>query len=456
MRKLLGAGERPALVDTSSGTTWTHAELAGRAQERAHELAGPRSLIFLRAATIARTVCDLLGALLAGHAVALVDATTRPELLQALVTRYAPALVLHPDGSDESPPGSQAPSAAIHPALALLLPTSGTTGSPKLVRLSSANLLANARSIATYLGLGPDERAIVGLPLHYSYGLSVLTSHLVAGGALVLPPAGGLMSREFWKALEEADCTSFAGVPASYAMLERLRWHTRPLPALRTMTQAGGRLEPDVQRRFGAELERRGGRFFVMYGQTEATARIAYLAPERLREKAGSIGRPIPGGHLSVQDAQGRELAAGVRGELVYRGPNVMLGYALHAGDLARGDDLGGVLRTGDLGYRDEDGDFFVTGRLDRSIKVFGHRLDLEDVERRLRPAGPVAAVGGHDEKVHVFLEPAADRTADAVRRALTRAFGLPARAWQVQELDRLPLTSAGKIDYGALEARDA
>jgi acyl-CoA synthetase (AMP-forming)/AMP-acid ligase II len=201
------------------------------------------------------------------------------------------------------------------------------------------------------------------------------------------------------------------------------------LPSLRTMTQAGGRLDPETALRYAGRA-----RFFVMYGQTEATARIAYVPPERLREKAGSIGIPIPGGSLSVS----------ADGELVYEGPNVMLGYAESRADLARGDDLGGVLPTGDLGHVDDDGFFFVTGRLKRIAKVFGQRVNLDEVEAAVDgPAGAVAA----DDHIDVFAE----RASGADARALARRFRLPPRALRVHEIERLPVKASGKVDYAAL-----
>jgi acyl-CoA synthetase (AMP-forming)/AMP-acid ligase II len=200
------------------------------------------------------------------------------------------------------------------------------------------------------------------------------------------------------------------------------------LPTLQTMTQAGGRLDPEVAKRFAAHR-----RFFVMYGQTEATARIAYVPPERLADKPGSIGIAIPGGELSVED-----------GELVYRGPNVMMGYASERADLARGDELGGVLHTGDLGYVDDDGFFFVTGRAKRIAKVFGQRINLDEIEAVID--GPAGAIAG-DDRIDVFAE----RGADA--RALAARFRLPPRALRVHEVERLPLKSSGKIDYTALSS---
>ncbi|MBX5441065.1 MAG: AMP-binding protein [Solirubrobacteraceae bacterium] len=315
--------------------------------------------------------------------------------------------------------------AELHPDLRLLLSTSGSTGSPKLVRLTGRNLLANAAAIAEYLGLGPGERAIASLPLPYSYGLSVLHSHLYAGASVAFTPHS-IIRREFWDDVRRHEATSFAGVPYAYAMLERIGMRDMDLPSLRTMTQAGGRLDPEVALRYARRV-----RFFVMYGQTEATARISYVPPQRLPEKPGSIGIPVPGGRLTVDG-----------GELVYEGPNVMLGYARTRADLARGDEQGGVLRTGDLGHADDDGFFYVTGRAKRIAKVYGQRINLDEVEAAVD--GPAAAVGG-DDRIDVYAE----READA--RALAARFRLPPRAIRVHAVERLPVKPSGKVDYALL-----
>jgi long-chain acyl-CoA synthetase len=240
-------------------------------------------------------------------------------------------------------------------------------------------------------------------------------------------------------------------VPYSYELLRRTGWEKRELPTLRTMTQAGGRLAPERIKLFHDALGPRGARFVVMYGATEATARMSYVPPERLDEKLGSIGVPIPGGRLGVE-ADGQQIdAPGEVGELFYEGPNVMLGYAEAREDLALGDVQRGRLSTGDLGYRDEDGFFFVTGRLKRFTKVFGLRINLDEVERAARHAGPVAAVGRDEKGIVIFVEEGHQVDGDALRKELAARFKLNTRTFDIRALERLPTTAAGKIDYAAL-----
>ncbi|UGS38688.1 AMP-binding protein [Capillimicrobium parvum] len=378
-----------------------------------------RELVLVRCGPDALSAIGYLAALAAGHAVVLLEAGADPG---PVIERYDPRYVVE----DRQVSERDAAPAELHPDLRVLLSTSGSTGSPKLVRLTARNVLSNAEAIAEYLGIDSGERAIGSLPIPYSYGMSVLHSHLYAGASIAFTPHS-VIRPEFWEDVRRHEVTSFAGVPYAYAMLERIGMRDMDLPSLRCMTQAGGRLDPEVALRYAART-----RFFVMYGQTEASPRIAYVPPERLAEKAGSIGIAIPGGRLRVDD-----------GEIVYEGPNVMLGYAETRADLARGDDLGGVLATGDLGHADDDGFFYVTGRLKRIAKVYGQRVNLDEVEAAVD--GPAGAVEGRD-RIEVYAE----RGADA--RALAARFRLPPRAIRVHELERLPVRPSGKIDYAALD----
>jgi acyl-coenzyme A synthetase/AMP-(fatty) acid ligase len=381
-----------------------------------------REVALVRCSSDAASALGYLAALTAGHAVILLEASADAS---AVLERYDPRYVV--TGATVDVREAAAP-ADLHPALRVLLSTSGSTGSPKLVRLTAENLLANAAAIVEYLGLDAGERAIASLPIPYSYGLSVLHSHLLAGASIAFT-GHSVIRPEFWADARRHRATSFAGVPYSYAMLERIGMREMELPALRSLTQAGGRLDPEVAARFAARWP-----LTVMYGQTEAAPRIAYVPAERLAGKPGSIGIAIPGGELSV-----------VEGELVYRGPNVMLGYAESRADLARGDDQGGVLATGDLGHVDDDGFHFVTGRAKRIAKVFGLRINLDEIEAAVE--GPAAAVAG-DERIDVFAE---REDAAAGARALATRFRLPPRALRVHAIERLPVKASGKVDYGAL-----
>jgi len=461
---------RTALVEPTASARLGYGELADRVDHAAEWLRatlGGRGLAFLAMGPDIDSVVIYLGCLSARVPLCLVE--TESLSLARLVGAYQPELLLLPETlpapegyrergtrgryhgwsrhsrSAREPGGERT---ALHPDLALLLTTSGSTGNPKLVRLTLRNLESNARSIARYLELGPDERPIQSLAMHYSYGLSVLNSHLLAGGTVVLTPHSFLRP-EFWKVFDEERCTSFAGVPYVYETLHRLRFDPARHPSLRTMTQAGGGLRPDLIAHFQQLFARAGRRFFVMYGQTEATARISYVPWEALARKIGSIGIAIPDGRLSLAPVEGAEDLR----ELVYEGPNVMMGYAEGPEDLAQGDLLGGVLRTGDLGAVDEDGYFRVVGRLKRFAKLFGRRISLEDVERDLEAAFPVhvAVLDGADHLV-VHVEQDGSVPADALALHVAHRLSVPPGAIVVRPMRALPRTSSGKKDYRALE----
>ncbi|GAA3449538.1 AMP-binding protein [Dactylosporangium matsuzakiense] len=416
----------------------------------------PPGVVFLRMPTCVESVVHYVTAFETGRPVALLDPGLTDETLLEFVERFEPAAVFGPV-PQELPKRYQlagdawvretAPETAPHPDLAVLLATSGSTGDPKFVRLSRRAVLSNTDSIIEALGITAAEVAISTLPFYYSYGMSVLNTHLAAGAAFVVE-AEGLLGRGFWPAVDEFGVSSLALVPSQYEMLVRLRFDPTRYPALRTLTQAGGRLRPELVRDFHERMAAVGGRLFVMYGQTEAAPRLTTLPAGRLGEKLGSVGPAVPGGRLSIRLADGTETTApDVSGEVLYRGPNVMLGYAETAADLAHGDVAGGLLVTGDLGRLDGDGYLFLEGRIKRFGKVFGVRLNLDDIERML-PV-PAAAVSC-DDGVVVFV---AQGEPFMFRRSLADRLKLHWSGFDVRSIEAFPLLSNGKVDYRALEA---
>jgi acyl-coenzyme A synthetase/AMP-(fatty) acid ligase len=454
--------DAPALVDADHGVVHTHRELAAAVDRRRAVFAG-RGLVFLFARTAVDTVVDHVAALHHGAPVALLDPTLRPEQARGLVARYRPEVVIDaPDGCADTDRTAvdartrvlEGAARSPHPDLAVLLTTSGSTGSPKFVRLSRANVEANTRSIIASLGITAADRAITTLPLHYSFGMSVLNTHLAAGGSVVVTSATLLESR-FWEVVREHRPTSFSGVPYTFHMLRRAGFETMDLPSVRMLTQAGGKLEPAMVTRFHELMTRRGGAFHVMYGQTEAAPRMTCLPTAALPAKLGSAGLPMSGGRIEVCDADGRPLPTGRTGHIVYTGPNVMMGYAEGPADLALGDVHGDRLETGDLGHLDEDGYLFVTGRTKRIGKVYGTRVSLDEVEQMLHGHGhgPVAVVAGPDTLVVHCEWPDESAFADQ-RRRLAHDLRVPISAIRFHRADPLPKTPNGKIDYRTLEAR--
>lgn len=338
----------------------------------------------------------------------------------------------------------------INSNLLLCLTTSGSTGSPKLVRLSEKNVLSNAESIASYLGITSEERPITSLPMHYSYGLSVINSHLIKGATILLTDKS-VIQKEFWDFAKQERATSIAGVPYTYEMLRRLRFFNMDLPFLKTMTQAGGKLNAKIAEEFIRNAKECGKRFFVMYGQTEATARMSYLPQEKASEKYASIGIAIPGGSFSLVDGNGKEIdEPNIDGELIYKGPNVSLGYAECIDDLAKGDENHGILHTGDIAHRDKDGYYYITGRMKRFVKVWGNRCNLDAIEQLVKTITTNCACAGVDDKITVFVTEVGLET--QIKNYLTEKTGLNVRAFSVKVIDSIPKNTSGKILYSELQ----
>lgn len=338
----------------------------------------------------------------------------------------------------------------IHPLLQLCLTTSGSTGSPKLVRLSEKNLESNAVSIATYLKITEDERPITSLPMYYSYGMSVINSHLIKGATILLTDKA-VMQREFWSFLKEQKATSIAGVPYTYEMLKRLRFFRMQLPELKTMIQAGGKLNAAYVKEYVDFAAQNGKKFIVMYGQTEASPRMSYLPFDKAVEKNASIGIAIPGGKLKVIDADGKECAEPEKdGELVYMGPNVCLGYAERREDLMKGDENHGELHTGDVARFDKDGFFYITGRMKRFVKVWGNRTNLDATEQLVKAITPNCACCGVDDLITVFVTE--EGLEDTIKTLLVEKTGFNPRAFQVKRIDAIPVKTSGKVDYPQLQ----
>lgn len=435
-------GVRPALV-TPDGAALSYLELADLVDHVRSEIGGGRRLVLVEAADEVGAVVGELAAMAGRHPVVLAGTEVARD---AALATFDPDVVISADG--EVHHRRVRPAHDLHPDLALLLSTSGTIGSAKLVRLSARGVDANARAIADYLELSAVDRAVTTLPMAYCYGLSVLHSHLAAGASVVLSGLS-VADEGFPDRLRTLEVTSFAGVPHTFELLDRVGFERWELPRLRTVTQAGGRLAPERVRQLAALGRRRGWRFVVMYGQTEATARMAYLPPELAERRPEAIGRPISGGALRVDPVPGAGLGHGV-GELVYRGPNVMFGYAEGPGDLARGREVD-ELRTGDLAVRAPDGLYEIRGRLGRFVKPFGLRVDLDEVERLgSGVAGDVLCAGDDDGVVVATTD--AGRAGDLGAR-LGEHMGLPRAAVRVVVLDELPRLGNGKPDYPAVLA---
>ena len=342
--------------------------------------------------------------------------------------------------------------ATLNDSLALLLTTSGSTGSPKFVRQSYTNIKSNMQSIAKYLCLDSNERPITTLPMNYTYGLSILQSHAYVGATMLLTEHS-VTTKPFWEFLKNAQATSFGGVPYTYEMLYKMRFLSMKLPHLKTLTQAGGKLLPSLHLEFANWCKNNGKQFIVMYGQCEATARMAYLPWEKSNEKIGAMGIAIPGGRFVLLDVDETPITkTHVTGELQYYGENVTLGYAECLDDLQKGDERHGMLITGDMAQVDEDGYYTIVGRKKRFLKLFGNRVNLDEVERMLKTSFPTEdiACSGKDDKLVIFAT--RENKLKEMRTFLISQTGLSAQGFTTQVISNIPQNDAGKIKYSELE----
>ena len=450
-----------ACIDENGHVT-KYAKLT-EASGRFSQIIAPRTLVF---SFCENTVGSLLGyaAFLSNKIVPLLlDSALESGLAESLIRTYNPSFIWLPEyktmpeyrvvfngwGYNLLQTGLEA--FPLHDELALLVTTSGSTGSPKLVRQSYKNIESNTKSIVEYLNIDATERPITTLPMNYVYGTSIINSHL-SQGATVLLTTKGLMQKQFWQFFKDYEATSIAGVPYTYEMLKKLHFTKMELPSLRTMTQAGGKLHPDLHKEFAEYATEKNANFVVMYGAAEATARMGYLPPEKSLEKYGYMGIPIPGGRFDLVGDDGSVIdESDVVGELVYYGDNVTLGYAECGGDLIKGDERDGRYETGDMAKRDDDGYYTIVGRKKRFLKIFGNRIGLDETERMLIGAFPdiECACGGIDDKMAIYVTK--ENAGEKIIKFLTEKTGLNQTAFETIFIEKIPRNEAGKILYNEL-----
>lgn len=448
---------------TPSGDIITYEELhelSGRIQSKTR----PHQLVFCLCGNTIGSLAGYVAFINNQNATLMLDAHIEQSAFESLYSIYkphylwAPLNYTKPEGSkmvykerDYALWEIEANHTSVNEKLAVLLTTSGSTGSPKLVRLSKRNLESNARSIIEYLHISPEERPVTSLPMYYSFGLSIINSHLLAGATLLLTTAS-YVEREFWQFANENSFTSFSGVPYTYEIMKKLKLWKQPMPTLRTLTQAGGKLSNELLQFFIEKYEPQGVKFYLMYGQTEATARMSYLEPDYGLTKLGSIGKGIPGGSFSLTDDDGHVIETfNEVGELVYEGPNVSLGYAECAVDLNKDDENHGVLHTGDLAYRDLDGFYFIVGRKKRFLKLFGNRISLDYVETLLKSKLKECVCVGDDSKLIIYTTDLNYDENEIIDFVVGRT-KIVRTVFFVRHIAEIPRSESGKILYKELK----
>jgi acyl-coenzyme A synthetase/AMP-(fatty) acid ligase len=446
------SGDAPALIDDHSQHWCSYNELSERGLAWSQRLSGEKSLVLLAPRNRIDDIACLLGALASGHAVALIDPAISKSRLAVLASEYAPDFIIFPQDGRLIVEGQANGKNDIATDNALLLSTSGSTGSPKFARLSLHSLASNAHAIARSLSIDSGDSASGHLQIHYSYGLSVLTSHLISGASVVLTETSFTDGR-FWKSFRDRPIAQLPGVPFHYEMMLKLGLQRLPLQNVKVLTQAGGFLGLEARKKLWQFMDERGGRFHVMYGQTEAAPRMTTLAHEQFPEAPLSVGVALDGGAIEIHDERGAACNMGVPGIVRYRGPNVMLGYAANRSDLALGDTQGGCLETGDLGWLDAKGRLTLTGRAKRFGKIYGLRVGLDEVERLLSGIAKFVVLQRSENELDLVTETSVSEqvVADA-RNLLKQQFNIPVSVYRFHFVKAIAYSARNKIDYAAVE----
>ena len=438
--------ERPALVEGPRVVTYT--ELDRLCSDFSSRLVREKSLVLIESDNSVESITAFYGALRKGHAAVFCEKGNR-RLKENLEAAFSPRYC-YEEGNDgwQLRVNDGEDGQVLHENLALLICTSGSTGSPKCARISWENITANTASIVSFLEISEDDRCLLLLPAFYCYGLSIINTHLASGACLhVRGPSAE--SCGFVPYLKDHEITSFSGVPHTFEMLERTGFRRERFSRLRCIAQAGGRLREKLVADYGRWARLNTTSFFVMYGQAEATARIAYLPASMVEEHPDCIGFPVPGGKVTIVDHNDKEITApGRQGELVYEGPNVMMGYASSQEDLPAGREIS-CLKTGDVAEKTADGLLRITGRLRRFCKIYGRRCNLDEMETVLRVVDPTVACVSDDDKLFVVSE--RNRDTELVE-IIGKQFGIAPIQILTHHYDETPLLGSGKIDYEQIQ----
>jgi len=421
----------------------------------------PRTLIFVLANNNVQSLTGYIGFLRKGLTQMLLDPKINVVLLQQLIQTYSPDYLFLPISRYESFQHydlinklhgykilklNKANHYSINKNLALLLTTSGSTGSKKFVRISYKNIYENTKNIIEYLNIDQSHRTITTMPPFYTYGLSIINTHLFSGASIVTSSTS-VVEKSFWTLMKDQRVTSFGGVPYFYEILKKIKFHKIILPHLKYFTQAGGALNIDLIKYFMHYAETNKVKFIVMYGQTEATARMTYLPYKLAKKKIGSIGIAIPGGNITLRNSKNGNNKSG---EIIYKGKNVSMGYAKNYRDLIKTDENKGILATGDLAKKDQDGYLYVTGRKSREVKLYGHRVNLDEMESILKHKGYKCICYGIDDQVVIFHTN--KNYNKKVLKDLSYITKINIDCFKLKRLKEFPLGENGKILYKSLE----
>ncbi len=449
-------------VKDDSGYNLSYSEVCSIIS-RFERLKLPRCVVFCLCENCAGSLVGYLAFENNGQVPLLLNANMDKELRSGLEQTYLPSYYWIPERKAEEISGEKlfaacgyilvkrtAEPCALHEKLSLLLTTSGSTGSPKLVRHKYGNLESNAVNVAKAFSWTVKDKGICDLPMNYTMGLNVINSYLVTG-ATVLMVRANLTDPCFWEFIKANEGTGFCGVPFSYEVLRRVGFEKMNLPRLYTLAEGGGKLTDKMFEWIAAFCRNSGKRFCATFGTSETSARMSFLDPSLALKKIGSIGKPIPGGEMFLLDEVRNEDGT-VSGELGYRGPNVTMGYAYCREDLLKGDEFCGEFHTGDIAKRDKDGFYFIIGRKGRFLKLFGLRVSLDETEQILKTQYPAVdfVCTGDDKRMSIFITDA--KISEEVVPFISKKIAIHSSAFRVYIVNAIPRNESGKVSYAALE----
>lgn len=461
-RNIADYGDKIAIVDKESNLV-TYSELLKIGESNFQQLLTKRQLIFIHCSNNVETLALYVYCILNNITTLLLPPNCPDKYLKELLDIYKPTYIWFDASNlpnfelenelsinfDQNFLVVTKNKVFLNESLAILLTTSGTTGNPSLVRLSHSNLDSNAEAITKVLDINQKDVVITTLPFSYSYGLSIINTHLMAGATIVLNDLA-VTQKEFWEVVERHKVTTLNGVPFQIEAISRFSEEKFTNLSIRKITQAGGKLGISTALRVNKLCKSNNINFYIMYGQTEATARMSVLKPEFINDFPGSIGKPIPGGKFILKDSQGDNInVSGVEGVLYYSGPNVCLGYAQNHDDLSLGDVNNGILNTGDIAFKDENEFFYITGREKRIVKIYGYRMNLDDIEHQFKSISVDLRLIEFGDKLIIFTP---DRTIlNEIHSFVRMELRLTANEYRILELTEIPRNANGKTDYAAL-----
>ena len=336
--------------------------------------------------------------------------------------------------------------------LSLLLPTSGSMGVAKFVKLSKENLKFNTNSIIKYLKIKKNDVAITNLPVGYSYMLSIINSHFEAGGSIITTKYS-IIEKKFWEIIKKNKITSFNGVPYTYEILNRIGLKKLKVKSIKYFTQAGGKIEKNLLIKILDFCKKNKLKFFSMYGQTEASPRISYLQPKFSNKKIGSIGKAIPGNKIYLVNKKREKITKPFsEGEIACEGKNVFIGYSKNYKDLINNNNKKFVLYTGDLGYFDNEGFFYITSRVNKVAKIFGYRIDTGALENFMSQKGYKIKCLSNNKKIFIFTEKKYKK--ETLVTTISKESNLHIDTFELIKLKKFPRTSNNKINYNELNQK--